>query len=107
MRTHPESVDAIVDTAEALHCEFDHGVHGSGVRHVDRGREALIVGIRGQGLAVFCGLGSPLGVDIREQDAFDTSFGKCVRNFASYSTGCLWMNCKAKLSDLGEEVLAF
>lgn len=35
LRTHPESVDATVNTAETLHGKLDHGIHRSGVCHVN------------------------------------------------------------------------
>lgn len=97
MATHPEGIDAIIDTTEAFYGKCDHGIHRSGMCDINRGRNTLIVRIGCQSLAFLRSFVCALGINIREQCAFDPSFSKSVCNLSSNTAGRLCKRCKSQV----------
>lgn len=103
MVTHSESINAVIDATEAFYGKFDHGIHRRSVRGINRGGSALIVRIGCQGPALFRSFCCPLGIDIRKQCAFDTSFSKRVGDLSPDTAGRLSETCQPNASDLHEK----
>lgn len=79
--THSGTVDSVVNATKLLDHPADHLLYSVLVGHIHLDNKGLVCRVLGILPTLLCGLLGALLVQIRESDAFDTSFGKCDRRF--------------------------